>query len=126
LVSRDGRDHARRFDELAAAIAKLSARSLALDGEVAIFDQRLRSRFDWLREPDPAAVATPPVLIVFDIMYRDRRDLAELPLSARRIRLQDVITGAWPRTASTHGRRSSASTTRAWSPKDEASVYEGG
>jgi hypothetical protein len=31
-----------------------------LDGEVAIEDQQLRSRFDWLREPDPAAVASPP------------------------------------------------------------------
>jgi ATP-dependent DNA ligase len=79
LVSRDGRDHARRFDELAAAIGKLSARSLALDGEVAIFDQRLRSRFDWLREPDPAAVATPPLFMAFDVLYQDRRDLTARP-----------------------------------------------
>jgi hypothetical protein len=28
-----------------------------LDGEVAIYDEQLRSRFDWLREPDPTAVA---------------------------------------------------------------------
>ena len=28
-------------------------------GEVAIFEQQLRSRFEWLREPDPAAVASP-------------------------------------------------------------------
>jgi ATP-dependent DNA ligase len=54
LVSRNGRDHTRRFADLAAAIAKLSARSLVLDGEVAIYDQQLRSRFDWLREPDQA------------------------------------------------------------------------
>jgi bifunctional non-homologous end joining protein LigD len=39
LVSRNGRDHTRRFADLAAAIAKLSPRSLVLDGEVAIFDQ---------------------------------------------------------------------------------------
>jgi bifunctional non-homologous end joining protein LigD len=49
LVSRNGRDHTRRFRDIAAAVAKLSARSLVLDGEVAIFDQQLRSRFDWLR-----------------------------------------------------------------------------
>jgi bifunctional non-homologous end joining protein LigD len=53
LVSRNGRDHTRRFRDLAAAVAKLSARTLMLDGEVAIYDQQLRSRFDWLREPDP-------------------------------------------------------------------------
>jgi bifunctional non-homologous end joining protein LigD len=94
LVSRNGRDYTRRFADVAAAIAKLSARTLVLEGEVAVFDQQLRSRFDWLREPDPAAVATPPILIAFDIMYRDRRDLAGLPLSARRIHLEDVIAGA--------------------------------
>jgi bifunctional non-homologous end joining protein LigD len=32
LVSRNGRDHTRRFADLAAAIAKLSARTLVLDG----------------------------------------------------------------------------------------------
>jgi bifunctional non-homologous end joining protein LigD len=43
LVSRNGRDHTRRFRDIAVAISKLSARSLVLDGEVAIFDQQLRS-----------------------------------------------------------------------------------
>jgi bifunctional non-homologous end joining protein LigD len=56
LVSRNGVDHTRRFRHLAAAIAKLSARSLVLDGEIAIYDDQLRSRFEWLREPDPDAV----------------------------------------------------------------------
>jgi hypothetical protein len=30
-----------------------------LDGEIAIYDQQLRSRFEWLRELDPDAVASP-------------------------------------------------------------------
>jgi len=60
LVSRQGRDHTRRFADVAAAVAKLSAPTLVLDGEIAIYDQQLRSRFDWLREPDADAVATPP------------------------------------------------------------------
>ena len=46
LVSRNGRDHTRRFAGIAAAVAALSARSLVLDGEVAIYDQQLRSRFE--------------------------------------------------------------------------------
>jgi bifunctional non-homologous end joining protein LigD len=94
IVSCNGINHTKRFPDLATAIAKLTARTLVLDGEVAIFDQQLRSRFDWLREPDPAAVATPPVYIAFDLMFRDGRDLATLPLSARRIHLIDVINGA--------------------------------
>jgi ATP-dependent DNA ligase len=63
LVSRNGRDHTRRFYDIAAAISKLSARSLVLDGEVAIYDWQLRSRFDWLRQPDPDASASPPLFI---------------------------------------------------------------
>lgn len=55
LVSRNGRDHTRRFRDIAAAVSKLAARALVLDGEVAIYDEKLRSRFDWLREPEPDA-----------------------------------------------------------------------
>jgi bifunctional non-homologous end joining protein LigD len=51
LESRNGVDHSRRFPDLAAAVAALPGRTLVLDGEVAIFDRQLRSRFDWLREP---------------------------------------------------------------------------
>jgi ATP-dependent DNA ligase len=40
LLSRNGVDHTRRFGDLAAAVAKLSARTAVLDGEVAIFDER--------------------------------------------------------------------------------------
>src|SRR5215470_14842217 len=55
LVSRSGRDNTRRFAGIAARVGKLSARSPVLDGEVAIYDEKLRSRFDWLREPEPDA-----------------------------------------------------------------------
>lgn len=57
---------------MAAAISKLSARALVLDGEVAVYDDQFRSRFDWLRHPDPDAVATPPLLLAFDLLYRGR------------------------------------------------------
>src|SRR5262249_56961569 len=87
-----GRHHTRRFHDIAAAVAKLSARSVVLDGEVAIFDERLRSRFEWLREPDPDAVATPPMFMVFDVLYCDRRDLNARPLRDRRARLEDLVT----------------------------------
>jgi ATP-dependent DNA ligase len=46
MISRNGRDHTRRFHDLAMAVGKLSARTLVLDGEIAIYDQQLRSRFD--------------------------------------------------------------------------------
>src|SRR5215470_8670464 len=94
LISRNGRDHTRRFRDIAAAVAKLAARTLVLDGEVAIFDQKFRSRFDWLREPDPDAVATPPMFIAFDVLYRNGRELTGRPLRERRSRLEDVVADA--------------------------------
>ncbi len=94
LVSRNNVDHSKRFPELVAAVASLPGRTLVLDGEVAIFDKQLRSRFEWLREPDPEAVATPPLLMVFDLMYRNGRDLSQRPLRERRIRLEELVAGA--------------------------------
>ena len=51
-------------------MAALPARTLVLGAEVAVFDQRLHSRFEWLRKPNPDTVATPPLLMVFDLLYR--------------------------------------------------------
>jgi bifunctional non-homologous end joining protein LigD len=130
LVSRNGVDHTRRFR----AIAALSARSLVLDGEVAIYDQQLRSRFKWLREPGPDAVATPPLFMAFDILYLDRRDLTTRPLRDRRARLEHIVAGSdlvFP------VRRLGPDGMEAWAQvvergyegyvaKDERSVYEGG
>jgi len=94
LVSRNGRDHTQRFAGIAAAIAKLSARSLVLDGEAAIYDEKLRSRFDWLREPDADAVATPPVFMAFDLLHQDGREFTGRPLHERRARLEEAVAGS--------------------------------
>lgn len=134
LVSRHGRDHTRRFADVARAIATLSPRTLVLDGEVAIYDQQLMSRFDWLREPEPDAVASPPLLMAFDILYHDHRDLTARPLRDRRARLEDVVAGSeliFP------VRRLGPDGPEAWRQvvergyegyvaKDERSTYEGG
>jgi ATP-dependent DNA ligase len=117
-------DHARRFADRAAAVVKLSARTLMLDSEVAIYDQQLRSRFDWLRELDPNAVATPP-LFTFDVLYLDRRDRTGQPLRDRRARLEDVGPGAsWSsrcaasrQTVWRRGSRWSGAAARATSPR---------
>jgi hypothetical protein len=48
-----------RFADIALAISKLSARTLILDGEIAVFDQRLVSRFDLLGESPPSELVYP-------------------------------------------------------------------
>jgi len=45
LISRNGIDHTWRFAELAAAVAKLKTDVVVVDGEVAVFDEKLVSRF---------------------------------------------------------------------------------
>jgi bifunctional non-homologous end joining protein LigD len=76
LLSRHGVDHTRRFADVAAAVGKLTGSTLVLDGEPAIFDEELRSRFEWLREPDPDAVASPPVFVAFDVLTTTRKTFA--------------------------------------------------
>ena len=134
LVSRSGRQHTRHFADIAAAIAKLSARSLVVDGEVAIYDEKLRSRFDWLREPDPDAVATPPLLMAFDLLHQDGREFTGRPLRERRARLEEVVAASesvFP------VQRLARNGFEAWSEviahdyeglvaKDEASLFEAG
>jgi ATP dependent DNA ligase domain len=86
---------------------------------------------DWLREP--AAVATPPLLMAFDLLYHERRDLTARPLRERRARLEDVVTNndlVFPI------RRLAPDGLEAWAQvvergyeglvaKDEASAYQG-
>jgi bifunctional non-homologous end joining protein LigD len=49
LVSRNGRDHTTRFPGVTAAVLALGHAPLMLDGEVAVFDGQLLSRFEWIR-----------------------------------------------------------------------------
>jgi len=65
LTSRNGLDHTKRFPEVVKAVEKLDAPSLILDGEVAIFDRQLISRFEWLRARPKHEVGTPPIYMVF-------------------------------------------------------------
>ena len=80
LISRNAVDHTARFRELAAAIAKLRADVLVLDGEIAVFDKELVSRFHLLGDNDDSGIlCTPPIYIGFDVLQVGRRDLRECP-----------------------------------------------
>jgi bifunctional non-homologous end joining protein LigD len=58
LVSRNDRDHTKRFRDLVAALTALKPDTFTLDGEVAVFDQDLVSRFEWLRHVHHGDLAT--------------------------------------------------------------------
>ena len=86
LLSRNAKDRTATFPAVAQAVAALTARTLALDGEVVLFDRRNVSRFQLLQN-----LSSPPKYAVFDCLYRDGRDLRKEPLSVRRAELERVI-----------------------------------
>ena len=93
LLSRTGVDHTKRFRDVAAAVADIPLVTFVLDGEIAIFDSQLRSRFDWLRG-QPDELATPPILVAFDVLYRAGDDVTSRSLQDRRALLEQLIAGA--------------------------------
>jgi len=114
LVSRNGRDHTKRFPRLVKALAEFKpatftldgevarlVKALAefkpatftLDGEVAVYDRAFISRFEWLRARPKDEPATLPVYIVFDVLELEGRDLRGKPLKERRRALERLIGG---------------------------------
>ncbi len=135
LVSRAGKDHARRFSELAVAIRALPVVTLILDGEVAMFDDQLISRFEWFRKRPEDVASTPPIYMAFDCLYLDGRDLRPLALRERRRELEDVLEN--DRNLSFPARRLASNGLVAWQQvlergyeglvaKDESAAYRGG
>ena len=50
-----------------------------------MFDENLVSRFQFLGDPDPAVLCTPPpIFIVFDVLQAESHDVRRLPLERRR------------------------------------------
>jgi bifunctional non-homologous end joining protein LigD len=93
LTSRQGKEFTRRFPELAKALAGLGAESAVLDAEVAVFDRQLISRFEWLRGQPKDDVATPPLLMAFDLLELDGEDQRKRPLRERRQALEHLLKG---------------------------------
>jgi bifunctional non-homologous end joining protein LigD len=93
LISRNGVHHAKRFPELVKALAKLEPEDFILDGEVAIYDQVLISRFEWLRRRPKDELATLPVYMAFDVLELDGLNLRGEPLRERRRVLEGLIEG---------------------------------
>src|SRR6267378_2434151 len=91
LMSRNARDLTRRFPELAAAVAALKPPTLLLDGEIAVFDAKLVSHFEWIRGRPKDEPATPPTLIAFDCLYSRGKDLRARPLRVRRNVLEELV-----------------------------------
>jgi bifunctional non-homologous end joining protein LigD len=86
LVSRNAIDRTGRYPKIAEAIAKLKADTLAIDGEIVIFDADKVSRFQFLQKSEGE-----PTFALFDCIYRDGKDLRKAPLAERRAALEQSV-----------------------------------
>ncbi len=94
LLSRNLKDLTRQFEEVARAVARLRAPRLILDGEIAVFDERLVSHLGYLRGRREEEILTPPVLVAFDCLFARGKDLLREPLRRRRAVLEKEVAGA--------------------------------
>ena len=130
LVTRNLIDRSADFPEVAAAVAKLPAPTLLLDGEVVLFDPKGISRFGLFG----ADTRRKPVYVVFDVLYARGRDLRRLPFAERRAILEKEVRPGGPlrlarRLASDGFKAFEAARERGLEgivAKDEASAYETG
>jgi bifunctional non-homologous end joining protein LigD len=86
LISRNMIDRTSRYPEIASSIRSLKAETLALDGEVVVFDNKKISRFQWLQQGKGE-----PRYVIFDCLYANGEDLREAALSERRQRMERVV-----------------------------------
>jgi ATP-dependent DNA ligase len=76
-----------------AALTALKPYTFTLDGEVAVFDAELVSRFEWLRHINHGDLATPPLFMVFDLLQLGEKDYRPEPLKVRRKALEKLVKG---------------------------------
>ncbi len=107
LFYKSGHDATRIFPELAQAVAGLPFR-VVLDGEAVVLDEQGRPNFQRLQkrglrvrlvDVQPAAMANPATLFVFDLLACEDFDLRPLPLTTRKEILRRVLPpgGDWLR-----------------------------
>jgi len=105
LVSRTGRDQTASYPELANLATYVNAINAVLDGEIVALDTEGRPSFGLLQQrvnlSSPADITrirqrVPVLLYAFDVLWVDGEDLTSLPLSERRIRLNQIATATGP------------------------------
>lgn len=86
LISRNAIDRTSRYLEIASSVRELSAETLALDGEVIVFDRKGISRFQQLQQGKGK-----PEYAIFDCLYANGEDLRKKPLMHRRTVLEKFV-----------------------------------
>jgi DNA ligase D-like protein (predicted ligase) len=91
LISRNAIDRTDRYPAIAAELAKLAPQTLALDGEIVVFDSKKVSRFQLLQQSKGR-----PQYVLFDCLYENGKDLRNESLSVRREALERAVKPSPP------------------------------
>jgi bifunctional non-homologous end joining protein LigD len=94
LLSRNRKDLTRDYPGIAGAVAKLSAPSLVLDGEIVALDSSGRPSFQALQHRSTGGLAL--VYFAFDALAVRDESLMHQPLEARRRRLRSLLADSAP------------------------------
>ncbi|MEA2415129.1 MAG: bifunctional non-ous end joining protein LigD [Thermoanaerobaculia bacterium] len=86
MWSRNELDLAPRFPAVAAALSKLKVPEVVIDGEIVVLDEQGAPRFQLLQQGDRREI-----LIVFDILWLDGKDLRNLTYNERRTMLEKTL-----------------------------------
>ena len=90
LYTRNAYDWTARLPAIAAAAARIKAKSFTIDGEAVVLGPDGLSRFDELRRREAAHSA---MLYAFDLIEHDGRDLRDLPFLDRKAALALLLRG---------------------------------
>ncbi|EFG8200248.1 ATP-dependent DNA ligase, partial [Escherichia coli] len=93
LFTRTGLDWTPKFgDQIAAALEGLPVDDAILDGEIAVLDARGATSFSALQQALSDKAGERLTYFLFDLLWLNGEDLRSEPLSARKQRLQDVLS----------------------------------
>ena len=93
LVSRDGRDLTNRFPRIAAAVAKLRAVHVVIDGEILYLDAYSEPALRFLAQAtdDPANGGL--AFLAYDLLCNEGKDVRQYSLLCRRVLLASLVQG---------------------------------
>lgn len=91
LMTRNYNDWTNAFESIAKEIKTLPLPNLILDGEVVVLDDKQHANFQLLQNSIKQNTNRPFIYYVFDILYYDKYNLTELPLSQRKNILENAI-----------------------------------
>lgn len=91
LLSRNEKDFARRFPEIAEAVAKLDVEDAIFDGEIVALKPDGAPSFQLLQALEMGDARPPLAYYLFDLLRRDGTDLTSEPLEIRRMHLEELL-----------------------------------